>query len=187
VLCLRSRKILYVLAILLVISIYNIREPNVTQDLYLFFNKSTIVASLFMIYLMYNNWDLMHNLCINSLYIIINMLILTLNTSIFIYLIFNFLLYDNPDLWFSVNWMPYSDCFIYSRTFLGFILSTRLTIHIFNYIFLNIKNPKIIFKYIFFIDHIFYDNSGGRRSRPTPCPLLILRARLFFIKFFFIN
>jgi adenosylmethionine-8-amino-7-oxononanoate aminotransferase/NADH:ubiquinone oxidoreductase subunit 3 (subunit A) len=144
-------KILYVLAILLVISLYIVREPNVTLDLYLFFNKSTFVASLFMIYLMYNHWNLMLNLCINSLCIIINMLILSLITSFFIYLIINLLLYDNFDLWYSINWTSYSDCFIYSRTILGFILSTKLIFHIFKNIFLNIENSKKKFNYIFLL------------------------------------
>nr|YP_009867813.1 NADH dehydrogenase subunit 3 [Nemania diffusa]QKG05012.1 NADH dehydrogenase subunit 3 [Nemania diffusa] len=139
-----SSIILYVLATLLGISLFLVMfKLNEGVDLFLYFNLFTIVASLVMVSLTYKNKDLLIKLSLNSLYVITNMLLLSLILSIFIYIIIILLQVLVP---FNINTLSFMDCFNLSRTILGIVLSLKLTVHTFKLIYVNRKNPKSLIK-----------------------------------------
>lgn len=132
-----SSIILYVIAILLGISLFMVMFELIIVDWSIYFNISTIVASLVMVYLAYKDKDLLIKLSINSIYVITNMLLLGLILGIFIFLIWGFFLNNN---------ISFIDCFFLSKNIFGVLICLKLVFHIVKLIYDNRKNLKNLIK-----------------------------------------
>ncbi len=128
--------ILFILAILFVISLFIlIFEVN----LYDYYNIGSIMPILCTGYLMYKRRDLLIKLSINSIYVISNLLLLTLILATVVYIVTHFLPFD-----FKIE--SFKDSLIFSKELFGYLLSWKLTIHIIKMIYSNMNNVKELSK-----------------------------------------